>query len=109
MKHKHQLLRRAVDILDTTLWEHQAWEAEVRKQLEEFEILSDDYTLKLIMRYAYPGEESLTEASKQVQELYERNPEAYDALLEEVLEYVVYLQKSQDKLNETDYGWQRTI
>ena len=109
MLHKLQLLRRAIDLLDTTLWEHQSWEAEVRKVLESFEILSDDYTLKVIMNHAYPEEESLTKASLRVQDLYENNPEAYDALLSEVIEYVAHLQRSQDDLHDTDYGWEKEL
>lgn len=109
MLHKVELIRRALDLLDTTLWEHQPWEAEVRKALEEYEIFSDDYTLKIIMEYAFPGEDSLSNASARVQEMYDGNPEAYDALISEVIDYVRHTQNVVDRMNKTDYGWEKDL
>ena len=109
MQHNTALLKRAVDILDKALWEHQPWEAEMRSLLEEYNALSDDYTLSVMMEYAFPDRESLTEASREVQRMYEENPDAYNALVDELLEYVDYLQKSQDRLHKVDYGWEKEL
>jgi hypothetical protein len=98
-------LDAAIDVLDTTLWEHQPWEAYIRSAFGAFDTLSTDYIVKLIMSAA--PTDSLDEASKLLQQMHEEDPDTFNEIIDHVYDYVNRMQQQEDKRHQTEFGWHR--
>ena len=95
-----------IDVLETGLWEHQEWEDPVRTLFEEFDSVSSDYVIRLILS-AVPGTESLDEAAKTMQLLETENPEKFYDIISTVYEYIMGVQLGHDDVNETEFAWHK--